>query len=337
MKILDKIWKRGQDFLSVDYPIISGGMTWVSTYELIKSVSDNGAFPVFAGGNMPSDLFEHEIDRCVEKLKKPFAVNLITIAPNYREHYKILLSKHVPFVIFAGSFPKKSDVKIMKDTGKKVMSFASEKSIAKKQIDFGVDALILEGSEAGGHIGHVSLTVLLQDVLFDMRDFPVFVAGGIATGKMMAHLLLMGACGCQLGTRFVMSEECTAHPKFKEAFMKARARQAIATPQYDSKLPVVAVRAIKNKSMKDFGRLQLELLNKLERGEITREKAQYEVENFWVGGLRNAVIDGDVDSGSLMAGQSVGLIKNIKSVKEIIKEFIDDAEEELTRIKNMLP
>ncbi|MEQ8223883.1 MAG: nitronate monooxygenase, partial [Candidatus Eremiobacterota bacterium] len=161
--------------------------------------------------------------------------------------------------------------------------------------------------------------------------------GGIATGKMMAHLLLMGACGCQLGTRFVMSEECTAHPKFKEAFMKARARQAIATPQYDSKLPVVAVRAIKNKSMKDFGRLQLELLNKLERGEITREKAQYEVENFWVGGLRNAVIDGDVDSGSLMAGQSVGLIKNIKSVKEIIKEFIDDAEEEVKRIKELLP
>ncbi len=336
MKILDEIWKRGKDFLSVDYPIICGGMTWVSNYELVKSVSDNGAFPVFAGGNMPAELFEHEIDRSVEKLNKPFAVNLITIAPNYREHYKILLSKKVPFVIFAGSFPKKSDVKIMKETGKKVMSFASEKSIAKKQIDFGVDALILEGSEAGGHIGHVSLTVLLQDVLFDMRDFPVFVAGGIATGKMMAHLLLMGAWGCQLGTRFVMSEECTAHPKFKEAFMKARARQAIATPQYDSKLPVVAVRAIKNKSMKDFGRLQLELLNKLERGEITREKAQYEVENFWVGGLRNAVIDGDIDSGSLMAGQSVGLIKNIKSVKDIIKEFIDDAEEEFQRIKCIL-
>ncbi|MEQ8168338.1 MAG: nitronate monooxygenase [Candidatus Eremiobacterota bacterium] len=337
MKILDEIWKRGKEFLSVDYPIISGGMTWVSTYELVKSVSDNGAFPVFAGGNMPSELFEHEIDRCLEKLNKPFAVNLITIAPNYREHYKILLSKKVPFVIFAGSFPKKSDVKIMKETGKKVMSFASEKSIAKKQIDFGVDALILEGSEAGGHIGHVSLTVLLQDVLFDMRDFPVFVAGGIATGKMMAHLLLMGACGCQLGTRFVMSEECTAHPKFKEAFIKARARQAIATPQYDSKLPVVAVRAIKNKSMKDFGKLQLELLHKLERGEITREKAQFEVESFWVGGLRNAVVDGDVDSGSLMAGQSVGLIKNIKSVKDIIKEFIDDAEEELKRVKELLP
>ena len=336
MKLLEKLWKKGKEFLGVDYPVICGGMTWISNYDLIKSVSDAGAFPVFAGGNMPPELFEKEVDRCIENLKKPFAVNLITIAPNYKYHYEIILSKKVPWVIFAGSFPKKREVKTMKKSGKKTMSFASERSIARRQIDFGVDALMLEGSEAGGHIGHVSLTVLLQQVLFEVRDFPVFVAGGIGTGKMMAHLLLMGAYGCQMGTRFVMTEECTAHPNFKEAFKRARARQAIATPQYDSKLPIVAVRTIKNRGLKDFNKLQLKLLKELEEGVISKEEAQYEVEHYWVGALRNAVIEGDTEYGSLMAGQSVGLMKDIKPIKEVMKDFMKEGEEELQKVKSLL-
>jgi enoyl-[acyl-carrier protein] reductase II len=193
----------------------------------------------------------------------------------------------------------------MKKAGKKTISFASTKSIAQRQIEYGVDALILEGSEAGGHIGYVSLIILLQQVLFQIRDFPIFVAGGLATGKIMAHLLIMGAYGCQFGTLFVMSKECTAHPNFKNAFMKARAREAIATPRYDSRLPVVAVRAIKNKAMQDFGKLQLKLLEQLNDGKITKEKAQYEVEKFWMGSLKNAVVDGKIEHGSLMAGQRI--------------------------------
>lgn len=323
---------KGQDFLGVDYPIISGGMTWISDFRLVKAVSDAGGFPVFAGGNMPPDLFEMEVDRLITGLNKPFGVNLITIAPNYREHFNILLTKDVPFVIFAGNFPKKRDVVTMKEAGKKTMSFASTQSIAAKQIAWGIDALILEGSEAGGHIGNVSLTVLLQQVLFQFRDFPIFVAGGIATGKMIAHLLLMGAYGVQMGTIFVMSEECSAHNNFKKAFIKARARQAVATPQYDSKLPVVAVRAIFNKGMGQFGRLQLELLQKMAKGSINREKAQYEIENYWAGTLRQAVQDGDVENGSLMAGQSVGLVHEVKSIKDIMRTLIDDADKELARV-----
>jgi enoyl-[acyl-carrier protein] reductase II len=146
----------------------------------------------------------------------------------------------------------------------------------------------------------------------------------------------MGAAGCQLGTRFAMSEECTAHRDFKKALMKARARQAIATPQYDSKLPVVAVRAIKNKGTEDFGRLQLRLLRELEEGKISREKAQYEVENFWMGALRRAVVEGDVEHGSLMAGQSVGLIREVLPMREIIGNLVREAEEELIRIKEGL-
>ncbi|MBU1078632.1 MAG: nitronate monooxygenase [Spirochaetes bacterium] len=336
MAIIDKIWKQGKDFLNVEYPIISGAMTWISNYDLVKAISDNGAFPVMAGGNMPAELFEQEVQKCIDGLEHPFAVNLITIAPNYRQHYEILLKKDVPFVVFAGSFPSKKDVETMKNTGKKTMSFASTNSIAEQQIRYGVDALILEGNEAGGHIGFVSLIILLQQVLFEFNDVPIFVAGGIATGKMMAHLLLMGAAGCQLGTRFVMSEECTAHPEFKKAFRRAHARQAVATPQYDSRLPVVAVRGIKNKGMEDFGKLQLKLIKELESGKISREKAQYEVENFWMGSLRKAVVDGDVNYGSLMAGQSVGLMKDISPIKDIIQELIRDAESELVKVKGIL-
>ena len=332
----EKFSRRGAKFLGVPYPIISGGMTWISNFELVKSVSENGAFPVFAGGNLPPDVFENELDRCIQNLGKPFGVNLVTIAPNYKVQYEILKSKRIDFVIFAGSFPRKADIQGMKNAGKKTMSFASTDSIAAQQIRFGIDALVLEGSEAGGHIGHVSLIVLLQQVLFQFDQVPIFVAGGIATGKMIAHLLLMGAAGCQLGTRFAMSQECTAHENFKTALLQARARQAMATPQYDSRLPVVAVRAIKNKGTEEFGRLQLDLIKELNAGRITREKAQFQVENFWMGGLRRAVLEGDIEYGSLMAGQSVGLIDEILPMNTIIRILIQEAEEEFVRIKGKM-
>jgi len=198
-------------------------------------------------------------------------------------------------------------------------------------IDYGTDALILEGSEAGGHIGHVSTIVLIQQVLFNFPDIPIFVAGGIATGKMMSHLFMMGASGVQMGTIFAMSEESPAHPVFKEKYIKARSREAMSTPQYDSALPVVAVRALKNQGMENFGKLQLELLQKLKEDKISRIDAQYEVENYWMGALRKAVVDGDIKSGSLMAGQSVGLINEIKSVKNIISDLVAEAEAEFAK------
>jgi enoyl-[acyl-carrier protein] reductase II len=151
----------------------------------------------------------------------------------------------------------------------------------------------------------------------------------------MAHLLLMGAYGVQMGTRFVLSEECSAHEKFKTAFRRAKAREAIATPQYDSKLPVVGVRALNNKGMENFGHLQLELLKKLENNEICKEEAQYQVESYWAGSLRKAVQEGDVEYGSLMAGQSVGLFSDIKSVKQIVQDLMQEANEELARVKRL--
>jgi enoyl-[acyl-carrier protein] reductase II len=336
MQLIDKVWNRGKEFLGVQYPIMAGAMTWLSTYELCKAVSDNGAFPIFAGGNMDPVLFEKEVDRCIENIKAPFAVNMITIAPNFKAQYEILKSKKVPFVIFAGNFPKKPDVEGMKATGKKCLAFASTDQVSDQMIRFGIDALILEGNEAGGHIGHVSTMILLQQILFKTTEVPVFIAGGIGNGKMIAHMLLMGAAGVQLGTRFVVSEECVAHPNFKDAFIKAKARHAISTPQYDSKLHVVSVRALKNKGMDNFGKLQLELLKQLENKEITHEAAQFAVENYWVGGLRKAVVDGDVEIGSLMAGQSVGLVDKIQPMKKIIQELVGDAEKELQTVKSYM-
>ena len=289
-----------------------------------------------AAGNMPGEALAAEIEKCAGQTKSPFAVNLVTIAPNFPAHKEAVLKSKAPVVIFAGNFPKKNDVAQMKAAGKKVLSFASTDSIADQMVRFGVDGLILEGSEAGGHIGHVSLMILLQQVLFKKPGVPVFVAGGIATGRMIAHMLLMGAAGVQMGTRFVMSEECTAHPNLKARFARARAREAMSTPEYDKRLPIVAVRALKNKSSEEFGRLQLELLRLMDEGKVSHAEAQYKVESFWMGGLRKAAVEGDVDHGSCMAGQSVGLVDKVQPMKEIFAELIEGAESELESVKARL-
>ena len=333
---LDGLWQEGRDFLGVRYPILCGAMTWISDSTLVKAVSDQGGFGCLAAGNMPGEVLAAEIEKCAGQTKSPFAVNLVTIAPNFPAHKEAVLKSKAPVVIFAGNFPKKNDVAQMKAAGKKVLSFASTDSIADQMVRFGVDGLILEGSEAGGHIGHVSLMILLQQVLFKKPGVPVFVAGGIATGRMISHMLLMGAAGVQMGTRFVMSEECTAHPNLKARFARARAREAMSTPEYDKRLPIVAVRALKNKSSEEFGRLQLELLRLMDEGKVSHAEAQYKVESFWMGGLRKAAVEGDVDRGSCMAGQSVGLVDKVQPMKEIFAELIEGAESELENVKARL-
>ena len=198
---------------------------------------------------MEPGLLGAEIARTRELTDRPFAVNLITIAPNCKRQLDVALQDRVPFIIFAGSFPRKSEIQKAKERGAKVMAFAPTEALAKHLIRSGVDALILEGSEAGGHIGQVSLGILLQQVLLKVHEVPVFVAGGIATGAYIAHLLLMGAAGVQLGTYFVLTEECGVHPRFKEVFIRAQARDAVATPQVGPELKVIAVRALRNKGL----------------------------------------------------------------------------------------
>ncbi|MDR0931577.1 MAG: nitronate monooxygenase, partial [Victivallales bacterium] len=248
LSMLTPLMHRGSEFLGVKYPILCGAMTWVSEPKLVSAVCNAGGFGCLAGGNAPCDILEKQIMELKSLTANNFAVNLITIAPAYKDHLAMLDQVKVPYIIFAGSFPKEKEILAAKATGAKVLCFASALSIAERMIRFGADGIILEGSEAGGHIGHVSSMVLIQQILYKFHEqIPIFIAGGIGTGKMMAHLLTMGAAGVQLGTRFVMTKESTVHPAFKEAFRHANARDAISTPQYDQKLPVVAVRALRNK------------------------------------------------------------------------------------------
>ncbi|MBU1487259.1 nitronate monooxygenase family protein [bacterium] len=336
MPISDTFFERGRKFLNVKYPFVCGAMTWVSEPKLVAAVSNAGGFGCLAGGNAPVEILKEQIEQTRRLTDKPFGVNIITIAPAYKEHLELVAKMKLAFVIFAGSFPREKEVRLVKENGAKVLCFASTRSIAKRLLSYGVDGLILEGAEAGGHVGYVTLTVLLQQVLFEVPEAPIFVAGGIATGKMCAYLFLMGAAGVQLGTRFAVAEESCAHPAFKEKFIRANARDAVSTPQFDSRLPVVAVRALRNKALDDFGRLQLKLIKDLDEESISRDQAQKKVEEFWMGALRKAVLDGDVSSGSLMAGQSVGLVNKIMSIKEIIDELVSETEAELQSVRKSL-
>ncbi|MBT3273164.1 MAG: 2-nitropropane dioxygenase, partial [Spirochaetales bacterium] len=304
--LIEKLWKRGKDFLGVDYPILGGAMSWISESNLVSAISNGGGFGVLAGGNMPVELFKAEIDKTFDKTDKPFGVNLISIAPNFRNHLDYVLESDFPFVIFAGGLPPRDAISKAKQAGCKVLCFAPTVGIAERLIKSGVDALIIEGHEAGGHIGPVSTAVLAEQILPNTRDVPVFVAGGIGTGLMMVHYLLMGASGVQLGTKFAVADECPAHDNFKDYLIRAGAKDAQPTAQFDPRVPVIPVRALLNEGTTDFTTLQLGLLAQLERDAITPREAGIKLEEFWIGGLKKAAIDGDVENGSLMAGQSVG-------------------------------
>jgi enoyl-[acyl-carrier protein] reductase II len=189
----------------------------------------------------------------------------------------------------------------------------------------GADALVIEGAEAGGHIGPVSTSVLAQEILPQVREVPVFVAGGIGRGEAILSYLQMGAAGCQVGTRFVCATESIAHPAFKNAFIRASARDAVATVQLDPDLPVIPVRALVNGGTRQFMETQRTVAARFREGRITQEEAQLEIELFWAGALKRAVLEGDVENGSLMAGQSVGMVSRVQPTKEILDELIGQA------------
>ena len=332
-----RLFRRGNEFLGTQVPILCGAMTWVSTPRLIAAVTSAGAFGALAAGNMPAELLDQNISQTRELVNgRPFAVNVITLGPAYQNHLAVLEKNPPPMVVFAGGLPRDSEILRMKNAGAKVMCFASTESLARRLISFGTDALILEGTESGGHIGPVGLSILLQQVLFHFSEVPIFVAGGIGTGRLMAHLLMLGAAGVQMGTRFAVARECETHPHFKEAFFRAAARDAQATGQFDPSLHVVAVRALRNAGTRDFEKLQLDLIAMLQSGKISHDEAQAQVENFWIGGLRRAAVDGDVEHGSVMAGQSVGLVSREETVQEIIDDMVRDCDAELARCHELL-
>lgn len=317
---------KGTDFLGCPYAIMGGAMSWVSERHLVAALSNAGAFGVIACSSMSPELLDNEITETKKLTNKPFGVNLIIMHPQMDELVQVCLKHQVSHVVLAGGIPSGATITTLKEGGAKVICFAPALVIAKKLIRNGADALVIEGSEAGGHIGPVSTSVLAQEILPEIKEVPVFVAGGIGRGEAMASYLEMGASGVQLGTRFVCAEESIAHENFKKAFIRAAARNAMPSVQVDPDFPVIPVRAIENFATEEFKRAQLEAIAKFKSGELDKKEAQLQIEHFWAGALRKAVIDGDVERGSLMAGQSVGMVTKIQPVKEIIEELVAQAE-----------
>lgn len=332
MTKLTHLMKRGTEFLGCDVAIMCGAMSWVSERNLVSAISNAGGFGVIACGAMTPELLDAEISATKAMTEKPFGVNLITMHPQVMDLIAVCAKHNVSHVVLAGGLPPKGSIEAIKAFGAKVICFAPALTLAKKFARSGVDALVIEGSEAGGHIGPVATSVLAQEILPELGEqLPIFVAGGIARGGLMASYLEMGASGVQLGTRFVCAHESIAHPNFKAAFLRANARDAVASVQIDPRLPVIPVRALKNKGTEEFTKKQVEVAAMLDRGEIDMETAQLEIEKYWAGALRRAVIDGDVEYGSVMAGQSVGMVHVERPVVDIIAKLVAEAQVALSR------
>ena len=323
---LRQLMHRGTKFLGCDIAIMGGAMSWLSERHLVAAISDAGGFGVIACGAMTPALLDTEIAETKKRTNRPFGVNLITMHPDLLELIDTCAKHHVTHVVLAGGLPPSGSIDRIKGSGAKLVCFAPALSLAKKLMRSGANALVIEGMEAGGHIGPVSTSVLAQEILPHVaHDIPVFVAGGIGRGEAIAAYLEMGAVGVQLGTRFVCATESIAHANFKKLFIRASARDAIPSVQIDPRLPVIPVRALKNREMENFAAKQREVAQKLDDGAIAMAEAQLQIEHYWAGALRRAVIDGDVETGSVMAGQSVGMVTREEPVAEIIQELTDEA------------
>jgi enoyl-[acyl-carrier protein] reductase II len=328
---LERLWRAGTALLGSDLALMGGAMTWVSEHRLVAALSNAGGFGVIACGAMAPDQLAAEIALTQGLTARPFGVNLIIMHPQLPELIDVCGAHGVSHVVLAGGLPDRVTMARVKAGGAKLLCFAPSLAVAKRLVRAGVDALIIEGMEAGGHIGPVSTSVLAQEILPHLREVPVFVAGGIGHGEAIAAYLRMGAAGVQMGTRFVCATESIAHPRFKEAFIRASARDAMPSVQIDPEFKVIPVRALANQATRAFVETQIDLIARHRRGELSYAEAALAIEHFWAGALRRAVIDGDVEHGSLMAGQSVGLVRTVQPIAEILAELVEQAAVALDR------
>ena len=322
---LDAYWARGCAFLGTRYAIMGGAMSWVSERNLVAAISNAGGFGVVACGSLAPDQLAAEIDGVHERCDKPFGVNIIVMHPQLDALVATCVERRVGHVVLAGGMPPRRAIQTLKEAGVRVIAFAPTLPLARRLAGHGIDALIIEGMEAGGHIGPVSTNVLAQEVLPQFDKVPVFVGGGLGRGEAVALYLTMGAAGCQLGTRFVCATESIAHPRFKQAIIRANARDARLSVQVDPDFPVIPVRALPNKATESFEAFQRETIARFRQGEIALADARLAIEHFWAGALRRAAIEGDVENGSLMAGQSVGMVTSEQPTSEIIAEIVEQA------------
>jgi enoyl-[acyl-carrier protein] reductase II len=328
---LDALSARGREFLGVRHAIMGGAMSWLSERHLVAATSNCGAFGVIATGSLSPEELRAEIKGTFGLTDKPFGVNVIIMHPELDNLLQVCIDEGVGHVVLAGGLPPRPATDMLKEADVKSIAFAPTLTVAKKLVRQGVDAFIIEGMEAGGHTGPVATSVLCQEILPHFMDAPVFVGGGIGRGDAIALYLKMGAAGCQIGTRLVCATESIAHEKFKKAFLQAKARDAQLSVQLDPDFPVIPVRALANRATEEFFEAQRDAIARFRAGELDQKAAQLIIEHFWAGSLRRAVIEGDVERGSLMAGQSVGMVEREQPVAEIIAELMDQAAQALAK------
>jgi enoyl-[acyl-carrier protein] reductase II len=322
---LDQLWARGRAFFGVRHAIMGGAMSWVSERHLVSAISNAGGFGVIATGSMSPAALREEIQATAAMTDQPFGVNVIVMHPALDALVTVCIEERVGHVVLAGGLPPRAAIDRLKGAGARVLAFAPTLPVALKLARQGIDGFVIEGMEAGGHIGPVATSVLAQEILPHLREVPVFVGGGIGRGDAVALYLGMGAAGCQLGTRFVCARESIAHPRFKQAFIRASARDAQPSVQLDPEFPVIPVRALANRATERFIEAQRDTIARYRAGELSQKEAQLAIEHFWAGALRRAVIEGDVENGSLMAGQSVGMVTAEQSTAEILAELVAQA------------
>lgn len=303
--------------LGIKYPILQGGMAWVATAELAAAVSNAGGLGIIGAGNAPGDYVRSEIRKAKKLTDKPFGVNIMLLSPFVDEVTDAAYEERVPVITTGAGNPGKY-IERFKKIGTKIIPVVPAVALAKKMEQEGVDAVIAEGTESGGHIGELTTMALVPQVV-DAVKIPVIAAGGIADGRGLVSALALGARGVQMGTIFVCASECTAHDNYKKAIIKAGDRGTVVT----GKVTGHPVRIIKNKLAREF--------DKLEKVSASVE----EFEKLGSGRLRAAVVDGDADYGSVMAGQIAGLVKEIKPAKNIIEDIINEANEIMREFKTL--
>lgn len=300
------------ELLNIQYPILQGGMAWISDASLAVGVSEGGGLGIITGVG-PTEVVREQIRKAKSLTDKPFGVNVMLMQDNVDEIADLLCEEGVAVVTTGAGSPGKYMEK-WKAHNIKVIPVVPSVAIAKRMEKFGADAVIVEGMEAGGHIGQLTTMSLVPQVV-DAVGIPVIAAGGIGDGRGMAASFMLGAEGVQMGTRFLVSSECTVHPKYKEKVLKAKDIDTEVTGTSTSH----PIRVLRNKLTREYLKIEKQKGNCEELEELGR------------GALRKAVKDGDVENGSVMAGQIAGLVKAEQSCKEIIQEVISECNNNLRR------
>lgn len=294
------------ELLGTEFPFIQGGMANIATGEFAAAVSNAGALGLIGSGGMNADSLRENIRRCKALTDKPFGVNLMLMNPSVDEMAKVVIEEGVKVVTTGAGNPGKY-IPAWKEAGIIVIPVVAAAVLAKRLTRYGIDAVIAEGTESGGHVGEMTTMALVPQVA-DAVDVPVIAAGGIASGRQLAAAYALGACGVQIGTCLLVSEECPIHPNYKQALLKASDTDTIVTGRTTG----APVRVLKNKMAKEYIRMEKENIPLAEREKLT------------LGSLRRAVFEGDTEMGSLMAGQVAGQLHEIRPVRAILEELYAD-------------